>query len=339
MKALILSKDQKLDLTELEKPKLITPGAIIKVKGCGLCGSDIVKIRENIPLEGTVLGHEIVGEIVEINSENKNFKPGDRIAGGHHVPCYKCVYCKNKNYSMCRSFKASNIIPGGFAEYVYLSEEHLNNTIFKIPDNLSNIDASFVEPSACCLRAIKRANIAPGDNVFVIGLGSIGLLIGQIAKHYGAEVCGCDLLDERLELARALGFQQTYKYTNLEETADFYKLKTNFTGADKVFLASGSLSSIPLSLATVRDGGTIIVFASVSSSIGVFSNNDIYYRELTIMGSYSPSPQDLCESLDLITRSIIKVGFASVYDMDNINKAIDETLSSKIIKAYIKIQE
>ena len=337
MKAAIFSKGQKIEFKEVEKPELTNHGAIIKVKGCGLCGSDIVKIKQNVIPGGTVLGHEIVGEITEINSENKNFKIGDRITGGHHVPCYKCVYCRNQNYSMCKNFKDSNIIPGGFSEYVYLSDAHLDNTIFKVPDNLSNSQASFVEPAACSLRAVKRANIGLGDNVFVIGLGSIGLLIGQIAKHYGAEVCGCDLLDERLELAKELGFSQTYKYTKLEETANFYNFKTGFIGADKVFLASGSLSSIPLALATVRDGGTIVVFSSVATSNAAFSNNDIYYRELTIMGSYSPSPQDLCESLDLINHSIIKVGFASVYDLDNINEAIDDTLSNKIIKAYIKI--
>ena len=338
MKAAILSERKTIEFQELKKPDLINYGAIIRVKGCGLCGSDIVKLKQGIVPEGTVLGHEIVGKIVEINSKNENFKIGDRVAGGHHVPCYKCVYCRNENYSMCRSFKASNIIPGGFSEYVYISEAHLNNTIFKVQDKLSDIEASFVEPVACCLRAVKRANIKAGDNVFIIGLGSIGLLIGQTAKYYGAKICGCDLLDERLELALELGFSQTYKYTTLDETSNSYNLKTDFIGADKVFLSSGSLSSLPLALASIRDGGTIVVFSSVSTSNGVFSNNDIYYRELTVMGSYSPSPQDLSESLDLINNGIIKVGFASEYDLGNINEAIDDTLSNKIIKAYIKIE-
>jgi len=102
-------------------------------------------------------------------------------------------------------------------------------------------------------------------------------------------------------------------------------------------MASGSESSLPLALSCVRDGGTIVVFSSIASDETGFANNQIYYRELTVMGSYSPSPQDLCESLDLIKRGIIKVDFASVYDFDNIDGAIKDTLENRIIKAYIKI--
>ena len=219
-----------------------------------------------------------------------------------------------------------------------MSKEHLENTVFKIPANLSDIEASFTEPAACCLRAVKRANVKLGDKVFIIGLGSIGLIMGQIAKHCGAEVSGCDLIEERLALAENLQFDNALKFTKIEETSISYKSKNNYIGADIVFLTAGSLSSLPLALACVRDGGTIVVFSSVASSAGVFSNNDIYYRELTVMGSYSPSPKDLCEALELIKNNVIKVDkFTKIYALDKINEAIEDTSSSKIIKAYIQI--
>ncbi|MFH0702374.1 MAG: alcohol dehydrogenase catalytic domain-containing protein [bacterium] len=335
MKAAIFKKSlYELEITDIAKPDLINNGAIIKIHGCGLCSSDIIKIKKHLISDNTVLGHEVIGKITEINFkniENKNFKVGDKVAIGHHVPCYQCVYCKNQSYSMCKNFKESNIVPGGFSEYIYVSEAHLKNTVFKIPDNLSDMEASFVEPSACCLRAVKRANVKPGDKVLVIGLGSIGQIIGQIAKYYGAETNGYDLITERLELAKELGFDNVYK---VNKDASKY----NDIGADKVFLASGSPSSLELALASVRDGGMIIVFASLSSDNGAFLNNDIYYRELTVMGSYSPSPPDLCEALNLIKNSKIKVNrFAKEYSLENINKAIKDTLENKIIKAYIKL--
>jgi D-arabinose 1-dehydrogenase-like Zn-dependent alcohol dehydrogenase len=88
----------------------------------------------------------------------------------------------------------------------------------------------------------------------------------------------------------------------------------------------------------VRNGGTIIVFASVSSYNGAFANNDIYYRELTVMGSYSASPPDIKESLDLINHSIIKVDkLSEVYKLEDINQAVSDTLSNRILKAYISI--
>ncbi|EKE02338.1 MAG: L-iditol 2-dehydrogenase [uncultured bacterium] len=328
----------KLEIVNIDRPILSNNGAIIKIHGCGLCGSDIVKYKEALVLTGTVLGHEIIGEIVELRTENENFKVGDKVVAGHHVPCFQCSYCKNESYSMCKDFKESNIIPGGFTEYIYVSAAHLDSTVFKIENDLSDVEASFTEPVACCLRAIKRANICVGDNVFIIGLGSIGLIMGQLAKHYGARVAGCDLLDERIDFATELGFDEVYKFTTLEQIKNSYMQYTNHIGADKVFLASGSLSSIPFSVSLVRDGGTIVVFSSVPSDEGVFVNNDIYYRELTIMGSYSPSPQDLCDSLNLLKNNIIKVGnFTTAYDLNNIDKAISDTLANKIIKAYIKI--
>jgi len=331
-------KQKKVEVVDINRPVLTDNGAIIKVHGCGLCGSDIVKYKEDLVPTGTVLGHEVVGEIVELRTENENFKVGDKVVLGHHVPCFQCRYCKNESYSMCRNFKESNIIPGGFAEYIYVSAAHLDSTIFKINGELSDIEASFTEPVACCLRAIKRANIGVGDNVYIIGLGSIGLIMGQLAKHYGARVAGCDLLDERISLALELGFDEAYKYTTLEETRNLYMLKTNHIGADKVFLTSGSLSTIPLAVSLVIDGGVVVVFASVPSEEDVFANNDIYYRELTIMGSYSPSPQDLCDSLNLLKNNIIKVGnFTTAYDLNKIDEAINDTVTNKIIKAYIKL--
>ena len=119
-------------------------GAIVKVLGCGLCGSDIVKFVHKISKNGTVLGHEIVAQIVEINSET-NFKVGDEIVTSHHIPCGKCVYCRHGNVSMCQHFKSTNIRPGGFSELVYLSEEHLQNVAHPMPKNLSEIEASFYE--------------------------------------------------------------------------------------------------------------------------------------------------------------------------------------------------
>ncbi len=112
----------KIVVEEMEDLKLDgKKGAIVKVIGCGLCGSDIVKFREKLVPDGTILGHEIVGEIKEINSET-DFKTGDKIVSSHHVPCGMCVYCKHGNVSMCGHFKKTNIFPGGFSEYIFVSE-------------------------------------------------------------------------------------------------------------------------------------------------------------------------------------------------------------------------
>ncbi len=335
MKAAIVKSDR-IVIEEVEKPTLSDKkGAIIKVVGCGLCGSDIVKLKHHVK-NGTVLGHEIVGEIVEINA-TAPFLAGDKIVMGHHVPCYDCIFCKSNNYSMCRHFKTTNIMPGGFSEYIFASEEHLNNTVFKIPQNMDEITASFLEPLGCCVRAVSRANLPENSTSLIIGLGSIGLLMGQAAKAKKQRVLGCDLLENRVEFAEKLNFDKAFLSDNIENVIDEIKKYTNGIGVDAVYMTSGAYQTIPLALNTVRDGGKIIVFSSVSSLNG-YSNNDIYYRELTILGSYSPSPKDLSESLQLLKSGEVSVqNFSRTYGLNDIEIAIDHTVRNKILKAYIKL--
>ena len=153
-------------------------GAVVQVLGCGLCGSDIVKFKHKIVHDGAVLGHEIVARIVEVNSDT-DFKIGDKIVTSHHIPCGECNYCKHGNVSMCEHFKKTNIFPGGFSELVYVSEEHLKNVAYLVPDNMTDEEISFYEPLGCCIRAIKRCNLLKDDTALIVGLGSIGLLMGE----------------------------------------------------------------------------------------------------------------------------------------------------------------
>ena len=302
-------------------------GAIVKVLGCGLCGSDIVKFREHISKDGTVLGHEIVAEIVEINSDTK-FKTGEKIVTSHHIPCGTCDYCRHGNVSMCKHFKSTNIRPGGFSEYVYLSEEHLQNVAHPMPENLSEIEASFYEPLGCCVRAVKRAKLMDGSKVLVVGLGSIGILMSQALKAYGMNVMGCDLIQDRIERLQNLGIDAVDS-RDLEQAELF----------DAVFMTSGADKAIDVALKTIKSGGTILVFSSTPHNTG-YPNNEIYYRELTVLGSYSPAPVDLKDSLELLRTGKVNVkDLSTIYSLDDIQKAFDDTIANRIMKAYIKIKD
>jgi L-iditol 2-dehydrogenase len=300
-------------------------GALLKVLGCGLCGSDIVKLTQHLSKDGTVLGHEIVGQIVDINSDT-NFKIGDEIITSHHIPCGKCEYCKNGNVSMCRHFKETNIRPGGFSEFVFVSEEHLQNVAYLKPENLTNDETVFYEPLGCCIRAVKRANLNQNSTALVIGLGSIGILMAQALRAFGMKVIGCDLLSSRVELLKNLGIEAF----NVNEMCESIN-------ADGVFMTSGSDKALPTALKYVRDGGKILVFSSTPQNTG-YANNEIYYRELTILGSYSPSPANLKDSYELLKTKEVKVkGLSTYYPLEQIQKAVNDTLENKILKAYIKI--
>lgn len=326
MKSAVL-KNGKIEIIERNKPLIENrKGAVIKVHGCGLCGSDIVKInhaaKENE--DKIVLGHEIVGEIVEINSDT-DFKIGDIIAMGHHYPCFECKYCAHGSHSMCQTFKKTNIEPSGFSEYIFASEGHLKNTVFKKPDNLSEEEFSFLEPLSCCIRAIRRAGLELNKdnssyNVLVLGLGSIGILMSQGLKAYGAKTYGFDINEKRQEFVKKYGinFNPEIKY-------------------DVIFMTSGSDKAIKTAIDLVEAGGKIVVFSSVKNEEG-YTNNDIYYKELSIIGSYSPTPFDLKLSYDFLKNKYVDVkNLSTRYNIDRLQNAIDDTVQGKILKGYIEL--
>ncbi len=321
-------ENNKISVKEVKTLRLDNrKGALVKVLGCGLCGSDIVKFIHKIAKDGTVLGHEIVAQIVDINSDT-SFKSGDVIVTSHHIPCGECVYCRHGNVSMCRHFKETNLVPGGFSEYVYLSEEHLKNVAHLKPENLTEVEASFYEPLGCIVRAVKRADLIDGDIALVVGLGSIGILTAQALKAYGFKVIGCDLIDERIKYLKSLGI----------DAFDVGELPDGLQ-ADGIFMTSGADRAVDTALKYVRNGGKILVFSSTPHDETSYPNNEIYYRELTVLGSYSPSPDDLRDSLELLQSGKVKVsGISTEYMLDDIQQAFDDTMSNKIMKAYIKVK-
>jgi threonine dehydrogenase-like Zn-dependent dehydrogenase len=162
-------------------PSITDSELLVQVHGCGLCGSDILKIAQQAP-PPVVLGHELTGTIIEKGRTVSNFEVGQRVVVAHHVPCGTCHYCRHQNYSMCADFKASNIDPCGFAEYIRVPAQQVQHMTLLLPETLGAEEASFTEPLACCVRAVRRTPLLDGDTVVVIGSGSVGLLMVQALK-------------------------------------------------------------------------------------------------------------------------------------------------------------
>jgi L-iditol 2-dehydrogenase len=325
----------KLSLDEVNKPTLKNNNAIIKVSGVGVCGSDLVKINQNLVKPGTILGHEMVGIIESISSEMSSrygFKQGDRIVSAHHVPCLKCDFCLRGQESLCQEFKSSNFNPGAFCEYLELSEGHLAHTVQKIPAHLSDEIASFTEPVACCLKAVERArpekNPEYKSKNLVIGLGSIGLIMGQVLKYFFPqdELCGVDLNSARLDLGLKLGFDRCVNELINQEF-------------DYIFLCAGADAGLEIASKNARNGATICVFSSIPNKNLGFGNNSIYYQELTVLGSYSPNLKNLRDSLELISQGRIKVSDLITHrsDIENLGFCLKQLQAERGIKAYLRI--
>ena len=181
MKAAVYYAPDDIRCEELPRPRIGKGELLVRVRSCGLCGTDIGKIVGRTVTPPLVLGHEVAGEVVEVGEGIKNFCLGDRVFVAHHVPCFTCHYCRHGNHSLCKQFRSTNIDPGGFAEYIRVPVPNVEKTTFLLPDNLSYEEAVLIEPTACCLRAIKRCPFQPGDTVVGMGGGPMGLLHLQLA--------------------------------------------------------------------------------------------------------------------------------------------------------------
>ncbi len=297
MKALVTQNHQS-HLRDVPKPSLRGDDLLLQVAACGVCFSDVHKIRFRALEEPVVLGHEIAGRVVE--SANAKFRVGERVVVAHHVPCGQCHYCQRGSVSMCAQFKETNLDPGGFAEFVRVPAEHVASVAFPIPETLTDAEASFMEPLGCCVRAVTRAGLRASDVVVLIGLGSIGLLLLQLIRHAGAQCIGLDLDAARRPLAETLGAKATFP----DAGGDFRELLADATegrGADAVFFTAGNPALVPEALKWLRGGGTCLTFASFHPKSEVQLDwNQLYYRELNLVTSYSPAPDDLREALRLL---------------------------------------
>jgi L-iditol 2-dehydrogenase len=250
----------------------------------------------------------VVGTVAALGEGVEKFAIGERVVVSHHVPCYACHYCKHGNYSMCRTFKASNIDPGGFAEYIRVPALNVRYATFPIPQGLRDDEAAFTEPLACCLRAVKRLHPLLGDTVLVVGLGSIGLMLTQLLKLYRVRVIGLDQLADRLEWAKAFGAELALNPGEEKVPKEVTRL-TEGRGADAAILTAGGPKGLQQALELLRDGGILLLFASdPKRPRAELDIHRFFHRELTLQSSYSPSTIELQEALTLLAEGTIKVG-------------------------------
>jgi L-iditol 2-dehydrogenase len=312
VKAIVYHAYDDIRLEETPTPLCAAGELLIRVHGCGLCGSDILKITQQAP-PPVRLGHEFTGTIVEQGQFVERFAVGQRVVVGHHVPCGACHYCRHGNPSMCAAFKASHVDPCGFAEYLRVPAPNVQQTTLALPDSLSVEEGSFVEPLACCVRAVRRTPLLDGDSVIVVGLGSIGLLMLQAVKGLAARegraarVYGIDLLPERLQLARQLGADEVFTASTGEQALrKTVEEQTDGRGADAAIVTAPGARPFFTALACLRKGGMLQIFAAHAGTVPV-DLETLYQRELTLCSTYSSSPDDLTLALDLLASRQVHV--------------------------------
>ena len=373
MKAAVYFSPDDIRYIDVDTPSINDDEILIKVKAVGVCGSDLLKIENQLVSDGTILGHEVSGDIIETGKNITNFKSGDRVVAAHHSPCFKCHYCLHESYSSCRTFKQTNIFPGGFAEYVKVPAYLVKNTLFKIPDNLSYEESIFMEPLACCIRAIKRAfallnpsdmsfyarsnflintgmskrfkgkyidktdSAKQKDTIVIIGLGVVGLLFVQLCNILDSDVIGFDIIKDRVNMAKHIGAKIAVKEDQHVLKESINTISDN-KGADLIILAAGNASLLPLAISLVRDGGIILIFSSTKEESINIDFNALYFREISLISSYSPSPHELKEALELlkINKIIVKDLISSCLPLSDAKAGIKTAFNKRALKVIFR---
>ncbi|MDZ7956817.1 MAG: zinc-dependent dehydrogenase [Aulosira sp. DedQUE10] len=336
MKAQVFRGVNQLSYEEIPVPTLEPDEVLVKVRVVGLCQSDIKKIRYPLYEPPRIFGHETAGTIASVGSKVQGWQVGQRVAVMHHIPCMRCAYCLNENYSMCDVYKnisttaGFNASGGGFAEYVKVPGHIVQNGgLIPIPDDISFEEASFVEPTNCCLKAVKKAQIAPGQTVLVTGAGPIGLMFIMLVKYFGGRAIATDLLPSRIEKALDVGAEAAFDARDPELSAKIHAI-TDGMGVDVTLLAVPSEKAFFQALDCTRKGGKILFFAEFPDEVTIPINpNLLYRREIDLMGSYSSSYrlQNLSADIVFNRRIHVEALISDRYPLQNLSQAVDQAIA------------
>ena len=335
MKAAVFHGGGRIAPGDWPRPAVGAGEVLLRVRGCGLCGSDIAKIVAPETRGPAVFGHEVVGDVIEAGDGVAGFAVGDRVVAAHHVPCGQCHYCRRGSESMCRAFKASNLDPGGFAEYVRVPPANVRHATFRIPEHLTDEEASFVEPLACCLRAVDRARVEPGDTAVVVGLGSIGCLFTQLLARAGAAVVGVDPLAARARAAHeAFGAREA---GDAESAAKAARALSDGRGADHVIVTGGGADVLGWAAGLTRDGGSIHYFAGGPGDALPLPLATLYHHELTITTTYSSSPATLARAFWLLAAGKVEVAglISHRLPLDRLAEGVELMRRREALKVYV----
>ena len=307
MKALVIIAPDQYDIKEVQKPGCPEGGVLLKVIGCGLCGSDLRTLRsghKNIKFPWTI-GHEISGIIEQLGPKyNGQFKVGDALAVAPMVYCGHCEFCIAGIYELCEnSREIGQHWLGGFAEYVAIPEEALKlGTIQRIPDDLDPIVAAIAEPVCSCINAQEKGQVGLGDIVVIIGAGPIGCIHASLAKARGAgKVIVTDVIESRLEMCKPFGADIVINSAENDLVAEVLKM-TNGKGADVIITANPVGYTQVQAIEMAKKGAKILLFGGLphDKSKPEIDTNIIHYRGLQLIGTTTFAPRHHLLALSLM---------------------------------------
>ncbi|HEX9133670.1 MAG TPA: alcohol dehydrogenase catalytic domain-containing protein [Ktedonobacteraceae bacterium] len=290
-------------IVDLPVPEIAPGELLVQLRACGLCASDVMEwyMKPRAPIYP---GHEPVGIVAAVGEGVQQFSIGQRVFIHHHVPCMVCRFCQRGSFSQCPTFRATRLYPGGLSEYVRVPALNVQLDVLPLPDTLSFEAATLIEPLACCVRGINRAAIQAGDSVLVLGAGSNGLMLAQLAQQRGAvRVIIVDPIAYRRQRALDAGIDQVLDPVGSGQEHLVQQIRAVNDGRkpDIVLVTPSSISSMQQGLELVGPGGTVLFFAPPPpAAVLPLTPNTLFFQEISVRTSYSAGPYETRLALDLL---------------------------------------
>lgn len=309
MQALLLKEYKKLELTEMPEPNVGPDDVLVRVKACGICGSDIHGFdgstgRRVPPL---VMGHEAAGIVAKTGANVQQFHADQRVTFDSTIYCGKCYFCLRGEANLCDNREVLGVSPGeyrrhgAFAEYVVVPQR----IMYPIPDALSFEHAAMIEPVSVAVHALKLTPIVLGDTAVVVGTGMVGLLVVQVLRLAGcSRVIAVDLDEKRLQLAADLGADLCL-HAGRDDVTKAVRDCTSGRGADVAMEVVGNTAALQTALASLRKGGTLTLIGNLSPKVEL-PLQSVVTRQIHVIGSCA-SAGEYPACIDLLARKAIRV--------------------------------
>lgn len=309
MKALLLSEYGRLEMAELPMPRPAVDEVLVRVKACGICGSDVHGYdgssgRRIPPL---VMGHEASGIVVAVGSSVTRLRENDRVTFDSTIYCGVCEYCRRGQVNLCDKREVLGVSTpdfrraGAFAEYIVVPER----LIYRLPDEVSFTAAAMIEPIAVAVHAVSLATVTRGASAVVVGAGMIGLLTLQVLRDAGcSRILVTDIDDTRLALAKRLGATDVVNGKTTDAAAEFSRLVSG-TGVDVAFEAVGSTPTVGIAINSVKKGGTVVLIGNITPKVEI-PLQVVVSRELRLQGT-AASAGEYPECIELLRRGAVRV--------------------------------
>lgn len=290
---------------------------LLKVLSCSVCSYDVRTFR-NGSFKVTpprILGHEICAETIEhYKGKDISIKPQTRVCIYPVVPCTSCWYCHNKKFNMCTNLKEiGSTVNGGFAEYVLVPKKIFDiGGIVPVADNISNEEASLIEPLACCINGINQVKDLEFDSVIILGDGPIGLMQLSLLKNFfnNIKIIMMGKIRHRLEKAKDLGADHVLLLDENDVGNDLRKIRemNGEFSPNLVLVSNNNPNAVNLAFKLVNKNGKIMIFSGIKKEEKNTDNrieididpNFIHYNQVSVFGSFSSNPNDLMEAMDLV---------------------------------------